>query len=416
MTANKHHQHPLLQELAPLRRAIDKEMARILEDSTSSLALDELHAEAFRAAMHRFCLRDGKRVRPLLFLQARRILGGEGSPSPGFISVAAALELLHAFILIHDDVVDGSEERRGEPSLHRELAGIDRPGAAFQPDRNSSSKDRGRNLAIICGDIVFAKAQQAVVRAAGLPCEVRIDLLERLMSYVVETGYGELGDIIFEGRPLGQLNRHQIEAMYAAKTTRYTIECPLVLAATSAGCGAQVIETICAASTPAGLAFQIQNDLNKFFEAHTNGTVLDDDLARGKKTLLLFVARQSLGTRDQARLDALIREDCRERAAQDALAELIHLSGAPAQLMEYADELFSEATFNLAKAKPLNEKQKTGLLQLFDLVQSMCRPPAEQSAKRSRLNTVSPTPLHDPSTANNPAVAPAALYPAHSHA
>ena len=201
---------------AHLREFLLRQRAEYLSHPVFALLYDDL-AE--------FVCRPGKRLRPMILLLAHRILGGPAqTPSTrmdeGLWSVAASLELLHGFILIHDDIIDRAETRRGLPTLHRVLE-----------SRLSSFSDRvraGRNLALVMGDILFALAQKCLLESP-LPPETTTRLCSLMLGCMVETGFGEAADIIHATRDVAKVDLLEIEQMYSLKTTRYTIECPLVM-------------------------------------------------------------------------------------------------------------------------------------------------------------------------------------------
>ena len=177
--------------------------------------MDPLHE-----ALLEYVRRPGKRIRPLLFLQAAELFQPAGSVHllDDLVSVATGLELLHAFVLIHDDLIDNSDLRRALPSLHRSLE--DR-SEGHQPART------GSNLTIVFGDLLFALAQKCIIDTR-IP--VRATLLSRLLDYVFDTGYGEIADILLGDGCISQVSVQEIKWMYSCRTARYTFECALVLA------------------------------------------------------------------------------------------------------------------------------------------------------------------------------------------
>ncbi len=265
-----------------------------------------------------FLARPGKRVRPLLLLHSYRTFAGREPGEPVF-GLAAALELLHAFILAHDDVIDRSDERSGLPTLHRAVES--RLGVHHDRERVA------RSLAIVLGDMLFSGAQEVVLRS-GFEPETCLRLARSLNEYMTQTGIGELEDVVFGAGDIGRISRTDVERMYWLKTTRYSIECPLVLGAIAAGVGRGVLDGIAAMSRPLGLAFQLRNDLNAFRQFEVSDAAVPDDFLEGKKTLLMAIAYEKLGETDRRLLQICLSQRPAGEATLSILKELVTKSGA----------------------------------------------------------------------------------------
>jgi len=180
--------------------------------------------------MCEFVGRKGKRIRPLLFLLTYRALGGNKSwGDKSLIQAALSLELLHAFVLVHDDLIDRSEKRRGLPTFHKLVE--QRQG------RMSHAERTGQGVALVVGDLLFALAVETLQQSSFDPGP-RQQALGRLLSYVTDTGVGEIFDILLGARDIGRVTREEIELTYLLKTTRYTFEAPCVIGALLAGASA----------------------------------------------------------------------------------------------------------------------------------------------------------------------------------
>ncbi|MEM7386224.1 MAG: polyprenyl synthetase family protein [Verrucomicrobiota bacterium] len=311
--------------------------------------------------------RPGKRVRPLLFLLSVQALResdeqqGEIKES-GLIDVAVALELMHAFILVHDDIIDRSEERRGRPSLHRLLASELPPTA---------SDEVGDHLALVMGDVLFALAQRLVLQA-DLPAEIRCRLGERILGYMADTGFGENADILFSTRDLTHVGREEIEEMYWLKTTRYSIECPMVLAALLIGMEDRHCHDLIEVARPLGMAFQMQNDLKDFFVGQDSRGSIPNDLQEGKKTLLLREAWERLDGSDaeQGILQLCLSQRPPNDTTISMVQDLVVKSGAVLAMEERIQRSFLESQYRL-EASSLSASQKEGVRSLVDLVKKV---------------------------------------------
>ncbi|MCF7837931.1 MAG: polyprenyl synthetase family protein, partial [Candidatus Marinimicrobia bacterium] len=230
--------------------------------------LQDLNAVAPRQAalpslVRAFCLRPGKLLRPRLLRAAHAAAGGRGTP-PALWQLAAALELTHSFALIHDDLVDQAQVRRGGRAL---------PGLL-----DEAYPGQGRELALITGDWLYTAALRLAFTATrALP---NSDPLFNLwLAGAQATAAGELGELLASAPcPLPSVRR--ILALYDQKTGQYTFVLPLVMGVLSAGGGEYDLKAIEAAGLCLGRAFQIRNDLADFRSGR------DEDIRQGRPTLL----------------------------------------------------------------------------------------------------------------------------------
>ena len=353
--------------LAGLRAGVDARMRRYLAAQRSQY----LHRPVFAPLyddLTEFVCRPGKRIRPLLFLLACRVFAGHRQAAgplaeDDLLAVGASLEFLHAFILVHDDIIDRAETRRGQPTLHRVIEGR-LPAFA---DRHRA----GRNLALVMGDILFALAQRCLLET-GLPTDKTARLGTMLLGCMVETGFGEAADIVHGTRDMAKVDQEEIEHMYCLKTTCYTIENPLAMAAVLHGVDDAGVDTLGRIARPAGLAFQIQNDLQEFARFEVSDAEVPADLLEGKKTLLLRTAFDLLNETDRSFLQFCFSTGKPTEGTVSKAKELITKSGAVGRLTARMDELFAEADAE-ARRLPFAPEVQEGLLGLVHLVKEVSR-------------------------------------------
>ena len=347
-------------DLAALQGAVDAFMAEYLAHARPEYARQSINAALYDDAMEFLC-RPGKRLRPLLFLLAHRIFRRPDDPTSerDLLALGTSLELLHGFILIHDDIIDRSETRRGLPTLHRVLE--TRLPAFADRDR------AGKNLSLVIGDILFALAQQCLLDAESVDPAKRVQLSRMLLGCLVETGFGEAADIIYGTRDISKISHGEIERMYLLKTTRYTIEGPLAMAATLAGAAPAAIRQIARVALPAGLAFQIQNDLQEFARFEISDTEVPADILEGKKTLLIHTAFELLGDTDRSLLQLCFSGTSPSEATVSKARELIAKSGAVTKLHERMVELLAEADA-AAHSSTFSPEEQRGLVALIRMV------------------------------------------------
>jgi geranylgeranyl diphosphate synthase type I len=301
--------------------------------------------------------RKGKRIRPLILMMVHRALGGTlPVDAPALLRCATALELLHTFVLIHDDVIDRSETRRGLPTYHRLAA---QRAGSFEDE----SARIGENIAIVVGDVVYALAIRALSGAA-LPPEIKQRLLDHFLNATVDTGVGELEDILFGVRDVAQITTTDIERMYYHKTTRYTFETPCVMGAILAGAPEAKITALVRATTPLGLAFQIQNDLLECRFRDAADLAACADLLEGKKTMVIREAYNRLDDIDRSFLQLCLGSARRSSSTLAKLRDLILKSGAIEAMQRRSEELFAQAAAALESPEFTPEESR----QLADAV------------------------------------------------
>ena len=266
-----------------------------------------------------FATRPGKRLRPRLVELGWRAGGGcDPAPSP-LVRFGAALEALHAFFLVHDDIADEADTRRGGPALHRVLAG----------------GRLGEQLAMVAGDLLFSEAIDAML-GCGLPGAAAAT--REVLASCRETAAGQYLDIAFTGEELGRVCSKQARRAELLKTARYTFEAPLVAGAMlargpaegSAPETAALLAALRAVARPLGLAFQLQDDLIPFRAGDAAGKPALADLAAGKKTWLLTLAWSALDEVGQARLRRCLEQ--RDAAAFGRVQRMVTSCGALARV------------------------------------------------------------------------------------
>ena len=226
----------------------------------------------------------GKLLRPRLVL----IAAGPDAHVPSVISAAAAIEVLHAALLVHDDIIDSDDERRGEPSVVRAATA---DAAATGLSRRAAER-LGLTTAIVAGDALLVRSLAEIARIDA-PAAVRgclIDIVERAMVRAAE---GEHDDVLLSGRPADEA---AIEGILERKTADYSFRAPLELGAVLGGRDEAAIEALSAIGLRMGIVYQLRDDVLGIFgdEADTGKSTLSD-IRAGSPTLL-----SALASRDAA--------------------------------------------------------------------------------------------------------------------
>jgi geranylgeranyl diphosphate synthase type I len=228
-------------------------------------------------------LAGGKRLRPAFAYWGWRGAGGEESLDEEAMTAAAGLEFLQACALIHDDVMDGSDTRRGLPAAHRRFAGLHRDEQWL-----GSPESFGTGAAILLGDLCLSWADEVIfsrrfppatmARAKAVYDEMRTELMA-----------GQYLDLLEQARGGGSVERALTVVRY--KSAKYTIERPLHLGAALADASPEVFEAYTGYGLPLGEAFQLRDDiLGVFGDPEETGKPAGDDLREGKRTVLVATA------------------------------------------------------------------------------------------------------------------------------
>ncbi|PFG19522.1 polyprenyl synthetase family protein [Serinibacter salmoneus] len=239
-------------------------------------------------------VRGGKRLRALLCLAAHEVASGPDLPDH-VIQAAAALELFQAAALVHDDLMDGSDTRRGEPSAHRALE-LASPGG----------RDRagfGAGGAILLGDLLLARSSTVLFEATRHAAGQAAHAAARLYSdMATEVAVGQYLDLLASHAPWDDdVDLERAFRVIRAKSARYSVEIPLALGATLAGARETTIAWLRDIGHEIGTAFQLRDDLlGVFGEPERTGKPAGDDLREGKRTVLVALAH--------AEGDATLRE------------------------------------------------------------------------------------------------------------
>jgi geranylgeranyl diphosphate synthase type I len=231
----------------------------------------------------------GKRLRPAFCHWG--FVGAGGDPDdPRIVDAGAALELLHAFAIIHDDIMDGSSRRHGRPCVH--VAFADQ-----HAERGWRGEPRrfGDGAALLIGDLAFVYADRLL---RGAPPDA-IDVFSELR---VEVNVGQYLDLI--GTATRNATPARAHTICVYKSGKYTVERPLHLGAALAGRLDELAKVYTAFGMPLGEAFQLRDDLlGAFGDAARIGKGVGEDLREGKPTALYAAARGTAGPDDAALLD-----------------------------------------------------------------------------------------------------------------
>jgi geranylgeranyl diphosphate synthase type I len=277
----------------------------------------------------------GKRLRPLFAYSA--FIGAGGVANKNVIRAISSLELLQACALIHDDLMDGSDTRRGKPSIHRHFETIHQ-----REEMEGFAERYGMSAAVLLGDLALVLSDQ-MLNSAGLDSTQLHSILPVHDEMRVELMAGQFLDIHEQTQKNTNVERSLTIARY--KSGKYTIERPLHLgAAMSSTSSPQLFAALSAYGLPLGEAFQLRDDLlGVFGDPSVTGKPAGDDLREGKRTVLIAMTndRQSESQREIARKH--FGKPDLDAQGVELLQEIIESTGARAELEATIERLTDQA-------------------------------------------------------------------------
>lgn len=296
-----------------------------------------------------YSLRPSKRIRPGLVLVGYALGRGDTRAPSGLWRFAAATELLHTFMLIHDDVADQADTRRGGAALHKMLG----------------EGRLGENLAIVIGDHLYGRSLE-VMLGCNLP---EADVATRYFLKVCRyTAAGQYMDIRLPHQPLSELSiYHSLRVAYL-KTALYGFTAPLVCGAMLSGATPEIINKLERFGRYVGTAYQLRDDLLGLYgQSSVVGKPTDSDLAQGKRTFPLLASYLRATPEARQELETLCIPGPKDETMLQRARELVEIHGGRA-----ATERLIERSTNAAARILQSLPEAGGLKQMLrDLLQML---------------------------------------------
>lgn len=299
-----------LRERLPLvEDALARAAARPMTDGTVSADLERY----LYSPLAHFTSGGGKRVRPVLALLGAEAVGGRPEDA---LSAGIAIELFQSAALVHDDIADESELRRGEPCLY---------------------KTEGVGLATNMGDLALTQVFEVVLADEGLDPARRLAVLSELVRMERHTLEGQALDLGWARDGRWDVTCDDYVYMVTSKTAWYSAALPLYIGAIAGGAGKDDAEGLVDLGLHAGVAFQIQDDLlNLVGNAAAQGKDFRSDVTEGKRTLAVVWALEHLGEAERGELVALLESGTTDEGRLARAVELIEAGGGIAHCREVA--------------------------------------------------------------------------------
>lgn len=280
--------------------------------------------EYLYAPLKKYSENGGKRHRPLICFAACLAVGGDVDLA---ISAASAIEHFHTAALIHDDIADEAELRRGEPCLHL---------------------TEGTGLAINMGDLALSLVNGTVIKDDALDDATKVRVVTELIDMTRRTVEGQALDIGWARDERYDLTPEDYLIMATHKTAHYSGAVPLAIGAIIGGGSEAEIEALRNYGLDTGLAFQIQDDLlNLIGKEESTKKDFRNDITEGKRTLVVVYALQNLQGKDRDRLIEILSSKEKDPEVLEEAVQLMESCGAINHAKSYAENLTSVAKIRL---------------------------------------------------------------------
>ncbi len=317
----------------------------------------------------------GKRLRGRFCIAGWRAVEEASAPAgaapESVIAAAAALEIFQAAALVHDDLIDNSDTRRGRPAAHRALEAAHR-AAGWAGD----AEGFGRSGAILLGDLLVAWSDDLFEDAlSGMSTGRAGDARLEYATMRREVTIGQFLDIAEESAFTTEPDdQHAARALRVAslKSARYSVQQPLAIGGALAGADAAQLTSLAAFGHPLGMAFQLRDDvLGVFGDEKQTGKPSGDDLREGKRTVLVAYAREALDASARHTVDRLLGDPTLDASQISFLQQTILDTGAldrtEALIAEYATQAersLSEARLGLAAVEQLRDLARAAIVRV----------------------------------------------------
>ena len=303
----------------------------------------------------RLSMSGGKRFRAAFCWWGYRAVRDDVADEAALVRAAASLELLHASALVHDDVMDASDTRRGRPSTHRAFEALH-----GEAGWGGSAEQFGVAAAILLGDLLLSWSDE-LLRRCGLPDDVVRDALGYFDLTRSEVITGQFLDVSVQARRASDVEQAMRVLRY--KSAKYSVERPLHIGAALAGADTARIEALTGFGLPLGEAFQLRDDLlGVYGDPAVTGKPAGDDLTEGKRTVLVAIALDRAATEDAKRLDGALGSALSLAEVED-LRRVISGSGADAEVERRIADL-TRTSLAALEASPVTSTARVVLREL----------------------------------------------------
>lgn len=336
-----------LSQLINIKKLVDNEL---LQYFNSNDKLYKSHSPFYHSMflyIKEFTLRGGKRFRPSLFYYTYKALGGKTS-NRDIIKLSIFLELIQTFLLIHDDIIDNSNLRRGGNTIHKiyENYAIKR--------KYKNEKEFGVNFAILAGDVACQMAFEIISKSKNIDNCKLLELINIVTKYLLLVVAGQNDDLLLSYQ--ARYTKEDILKVHEYKTAHYTFYLPIIAASVLTNTSKKNIKYLNNYCKYAGIAYQVNDDiLGVFGSDKVTGKDCVSDIIENKRTLLTLIASKYSSRKDKETLKSILGNCNIGKDDIDKVKEIMIKSKALEYSKKLNIELINKARINLKKVEFKND-------------------------------------------------------------
>lgn len=336
------------QKLAEVASQIDREVSKILQTELTHAAKISSVIDSMYNLSIPMLADGGKRLRGT-FLYMSYILNN-GKNTAEALKITPFIELIHAYLLIHDDIMDRAKLRRGFRTIHREYEEIYKD----KTHDTRGARHFGTSMGINVGDVLCHLGLLNLTQS-NFSAEAKIKALTKAHRNFTDVGYGQMLDVYGS---IDSVEEEDILKVHLYKTGYYTYETPLHVGAILAGAGEAELSMLTDYALPGGMAFQIVDDIIDLYGTfEQTGKIPGTDIKEGKNTLLTVKAYELANQRDKAIMESALGNPRIGKQSIELVKKIIEDTGSLEYSRDKAKKLLTESTKSLKNSyKNLNQE------------------------------------------------------------
>lgn len=342
--------------LIPLQKKIKQRLEIFFKDKIKEFKKISPLAEQMIKEIRDFVMRGGKRIRPILLYYGYLAAGGKNKKV--ILDAAISIELIHNYLLIHDDIIDNDKVRRHKPTFHYQ----------YQSIYHQVLKDAhhlGIGAGIIAGDLLSTFGYKLLTQS-NFQQSAKIKALDVLNQAMINVEVGQILDV-FLGLET-RLTEDEILKILEYKTARYSIEGPLFIGAILAEANQKTLKILHQYAIPLGIAFQIQDDiLGMFGDENKTGKLVGADIKEGKPNLLIFKAQKQANPKQKKILIEALGNPNLTKMQLEKVKTIIIKTGSLQYSQNLAQKLVAQSKGILKKAH-FPKEVKQSLISIADYI------------------------------------------------
>ena len=327
--------------LKQYKSRVDRELERFFNQKLKKAEKIDPSSKEMVRLLKEYNLRGGKRIRAAMVYYGYRCF--KNSKLNEILKATMSIELVQSYLLIHDDIIDNSDIRRGKPALHKSYEKIYK-----NYPKNINPSHFGASMAIIAGDILAAFANEILAKLK-LKEKYKTKAIGKLNWVNHTVIYGQALDMLSNFKPI---TASDVSLIHRMKTASYTVEGPLHIGALLAGANNKQLKILSNYGIPLGKAFQIQDDiLGLFGDEKKTGKPADSDLKEGKQTLLILKALEKADPKQKQIIKKALGNPKLTKSQLNQVRNIVKQTGSLGFCHDKAKEMIIQAKSAIQKSR-----------------------------------------------------------------